>query len=455
MSRTWDHTILLLLCLILAASGCRSAPDQPVDADGRPEFVSVDGTRFLLDGLPYHFAGANVWYGMNLASTGPGGDRQRLDRELDLLRDLGITNLRVMAGSEGPDREPWRVVPALQTAPGVYDPQLLDGLDYLLAAAARRDLRLVLCLNNFWSWSGGMAQYVAWDCAESIPYPVGPEGDWDAYQQFAARFYSSPGACSAFRRHITTMVQRVNSLTGIAYRDDPVIMAWELANEPRGMGNAEAFNAWIDETAAFIKSIDPNHLVTTGCEGYTPLPVANGLDFVANHDGPDIDYATVHIWPQNWGWYDPAQEEATHPGAVSQAVDYLQQHHRLARHLDKPLVLEEFGLARDKGSFDPASTTLHRDAFFTTMCGAVRASLMSGGPLAGANFWAWAGEGLPPRPGEHWQAGDPWTGDPPHESQGWYGVYHNDRSTLAALNTKAEEVLVHPPAGFRHEYITR
>jgi mannan endo-1,4-beta-mannosidase len=440
--------LLVAGVLLLAAGACSPEPVPAANADGGTGFVTVRGTRLLLDGLPYYFVGANCWYGMNLSSTGPGGDRPRLDRELDLLRGLGITNLRVMAGSEGPNSEPWRVVPALMPAPGVYDPRLLDGLDYLLAAAARREMRLVLCLNNFWPWTGGMAQYVAWDCAESIPYPVGPEGDWDAYQQFAARFYSSPGACSAFRRHITTMVQRVNSLTGIAYRDDPVIMAWELANEPRGMGNAEAFNAWIDETAAFIKSIDPNHLVTTGCEGYTPLPVANGLDFVANHDGPDIDYATVHIWPQNWGWYDPAQEEATHPGAVSQAVDYLQQHHRLARHLDKPLVLEEFGLARDWDPLhdihDPDSPTSYRDQFFEAMFDEVYASALDGGAGAGDNIWAYGGEGRP---------GDPapqWIGDPPHEEPGWYSVYDTDARTLALMSSHAAEMnsLVPEPSSF-------
>ncbi len=443
--------LLLTVGLLVIMAGMACAPDTgppvpgpAVDSGSTSDFVTVSGTRLMVDGRPYHFVGANFWYGMNLASPGPGGDRQRLDRELDLLCGLGVTNLRVMAGSEGPDSEPWRVVPALQPAPGVYNPQVLDGLDYLLAAAARRDLHLVLCLNNFWPWSGGMAQYVAWDGGGPIPYPVGPEGDWDAYQDYAARFYSSDGACSAFRRYVTSIVTRVNPHTGLAYRDDPVIMAWELANEPRGMGNAEAFNTWIDETAAFIKSLDPNHLVTTGSEGYTPLPMANGLDFIANHDGPDIDYATVHIWPQNWGWYDPAREEETDPGAIGQALDYLQQHVRLATNLGKPLVLEEFGLARDHGSFDPSSTTHCRDNFFSAMFNMLRAGLINGGPLAGGNFWAWAGDGLPLRPGGFWQAGDPWTGDPPHERQGWYGVYHTDTSTLAVLNRKAELLAIQP-----------
>ncbi len=449
------RAVLLLAAglLVLVSGACSAAPEAAPEsgsepaADKSPEgFVEASATGFMIDGTPYRFVGANFWYGMNLASTGPGGDRERLDRELALLKDLGVTNLRVMAGSEGPDSEPWRVVPALQNAPGVYDPYLLDGLDYLMSAAARHEMRLVLCLTNFWPWTGGMAQYVAWDSGEPIPYPVGPEADWDAYQEYAARFYSSAGAREFFRQHVTALVTRVNPLTGIAYRDDPVIMAWEMANEPRGMANAAAFNSWIDETAAHIKSLDTNHLVTTGCEGDTPLPEGNGLDFMANHDGPDIDYATVHIWPQNWGWYDPQRPEETFPDARLQVQVYLEQHVEPAARMGKPLVLEEFGLARDGGAFDHGAPTSRRDILFAAMFEAVEASAAAGGPLAGSNFWAWAGEGVPPRPGEHWRTGDPWTGDPPHERQGWYGVYRTDRITLSLIRFTATALTAPIPA---------
>ena len=77
-------------------------------------FVRVNGTRFEVNGKPYYFVGTNFWYGLNLGSKGAGGDRKRLLRELDKLKAMGVTNLRIMAASEGPDTEPWRMVPALQ-----------------------------------------------------------------------------------------------------------------------------------------------------------------------------------------------------------------------------------------------------------------------------------------------------------------------------------------------------
>src|SRR5437868_3805487 len=65
-----------------------------------------------------------------------------------------------------------------------------------------------------------------------------------------------------------------NSVTGRLYRDDPAIMAWQLANEPRpggsdaaGKAHMRAYLAWIGSTARLIKTLDPNHLVSTGSEG--------------------------------------------------------------------------------------------------------------------------------------------------------------------------------------------
>src|SRR5262245_13796818 len=129
------------LAAIVFLTPARTKPDAG-------KFVTVSDGRFMLEGRPYYFAGANFWQGMNLGVKGPGGDRDRLDAELDALKRMGVTNLRVMASSEGPDTEPYRMVPALMTSPGVYNPDVLDGLDYLLAQMGSRGLRAVMVLNN-------------------------------------------------------------------------------------------------------------------------------------------------------------------------------------------------------------------------------------------------------------------------------------------------------------------
>ena len=47
-------------------------------------------------------------------------------------------------------------------------------------------------------------------------------------------------------------------------------MAWELMNEPRCSGDfsASKLQHWIERSAEFLKSVDPNHLVTVGTEGF-------------------------------------------------------------------------------------------------------------------------------------------------------------------------------------------
>ena len=104
----------------------------------QPQFVKAEGGHFALDGKPYYYIGANYWYGAIIASPGKYGDRERLLRELDFMKRNGINNLRIQAGAEGPDDEPFRVTPSLQTAPGKYNDEILDGLDFLLAEMGKR-----------------------------------------------------------------------------------------------------------------------------------------------------------------------------------------------------------------------------------------------------------------------------------------------------------------------------
>jgi mannan endo-1,4-beta-mannosidase len=409
---------------------CAQAWGGPV-----PGFVRVKDGHFERGGARYAYLGANFWYGMNLGAEGAAGDRARLVRELDRLNALGVTNLRIMAATEGPDSEPWRIAPAVQPAAGVYREDLLRGLDYLLDQMRARGMTAVVCLSNFWPWSGGMAQYLKWAGESSIPYPPPAEGgSWQTYSEYTAKFYSNERAVTTYLAFVRAVVTRVNAYSGVPYAEDPAIMSWQLANEPRGVGNTGAFNKWIERTAGFIKSLDRNHLVTTGSEGETPWPFFSGMDFVKNHSYDSIDYATAHIWAQNWGWFEPENAARTYAGAVKKMKEYFQDHLEKAARLGKPLVVEEFGLGRDLGSHDPSAPTSHRDSYYKEVFGQVLAAAQAGKPAAGVNFWAWSGEGLPLAPfGGYWKPGMPFTGDPPHETQGWYGVYAADRSTLEVI----------------------
>lgn len=427
-SRKW-----LILCAIGTMAACTNGKKEP-------GFVTVSGTQFMRDGKPYQYMGANYWQGMNLGSPGSGGDRDRLIRELDQMQGMGIRNLRILAISEGPDGSMLRIAPAVQNEPGNLREELLTGLDFLLEEMRKREMTAVLVLNNFWPWSGGMAQYRLWNGADSIPYPPPHgKGTWESYQQYTAAFYSDTPAMRQYEKTIRSLISRKNSISGRLYTEDPVIMSWQLCNEPRGMNNTEAMHRWVDETAAMIKKLAPKQLVSTGAEGYTTAPELTGTDFIRMHDGPNIDYGTAHLWIQNWQLYDPQKHDSTYPAARKFMLDYLARHAKDAQQLNKPWVLEEFGIMKDQGSFDPKAGNQHRDLFYTEVFGEIY-KLAKEGKASGVNFWAFAGEGRPVKPGEMWTIGDPLTGDPPHEPQGWYSVYGSDTSTHRVISDFANKM---------------
>jgi mannan endo-1,4-beta-mannosidase len=396
------------------------------------DFIKVNGTHFEKAGARYSYLGTNLWYAMNLGSTGTAGDRTRLTHELDTLQSLGVNNIRILGASEGPADQPWRIVPALQNSPGVYDQDLLQGLDFLLSEMAKRNMTAVVILGDFWQWSGGFAQYMSWATASAIPYPPpAANGDWNTFEDFSSQFYLNQQAVSLYLNTVKQLVTRTNSITGVAYSEDPTIMSWELGNEPRGIDHPDEFNSWIEMTSKYIKSLDSNHLVTTGCEGQLD---GAGLDLLKNNSSPSIDYVTTHIWAQNFGWYDPTQPTKTFGPAVNEMEAFLANNLKLSEQIGKPLVLEEFGLARDDSSYDPESQTTYRDQYYDIVFNDVLTYARQGRGISGVNFWAWAGEARPELPvGGWWKPGDPFLGDPPHEPQGWYSIYDTDVSTLMKI----------------------
>lgn len=407
---------------------------------GEDEMVAVRGTQFVRNGKPYLFAGTNLWYAPYLGSPGAGGDRARLRRELDSLQAAGVTNLRILAGSERGGMN-GTLSPSFITGPDAYNDSLLLGLDMALAELAERGMTAVLFFTNYWEWSGGMLQYVTW--ADALPvFDPSVEG-WDAFMDRSASFYGNENANRMYRSYIRTIIARVNTVNGRRYAEDPSIMAWQLANEPRpgstgpeGWRNAERYVRWIDETAAYIKSLDSLHLVSTGSEGIVGSLQDESL-YVAAHRSRHIDYLTLHLWPGIWRWFDAGRPAETFGPALDSAGSYVRAHLRIARQLQKPLVLEEFGWHRDEGANAPSAPASLRDRFYERMLDLAADSAEAGSPMAGTNFWAWGGEGRSVRGDGRWRAGDPLTGDPPHEPQGMHSVFDTDMSTVNILKAHA------------------
>jgi mannan endo-1,4-beta-mannosidase len=430
----------------IAAEPAKS-PNKSAAPGEQSGFVTVKGRQFLLDGKPYYFAGANLWYGMYLGSPGVTGDRARLTRELDDLAGRGIRNLRVLAISEASTLKR-AVTPAVLQAPTKVDETLWQGLDFLLAEMAKRDMKAVLYLNNFWQWSGGMSQYLAWFNGKPVLDPD-VTGDWNSFMDNSAAFYREPKAQDAFRANIRQLIGRKNSINGRQYSNDPTIMSWQLANEPRPGSDAHAkpyydvFAKWVDETAGYIKKQAPKQLVSTGNEGWMGTGGSKEL-FVKSHQTKNVDYLTFHMWAPNWSWFNPKNAAATYDDAWKKMQDYLDWHIDSANSLGKPIVLEEFGINRDDGSFSPAATTAYRDRFYLRIYELLERRAKAGDAIAGSNFWAWGGSGRTRNADFMWKAGDSFVGDPPQEAQGLYCVFDSDASTIAIITAHAGKISATP-----------
>lgn len=431
------------LALPLFASGCAHLSTRKTPAD---EFVFVQDGQFRLRSQPYFYIGANIWYGCYLSDATLPDGRARLVRELDRLQKIGVTNLRLLAGSETSPLA-GAIPNGITRAPHDCDENLLGGLDFCLAEMARRDMRGILFLSNYWQWSGGFAEYVRWATGKIIPDPDRPTiaaGDWHAFMQFSASFYQTPAAVELYRGYISQIIQRRNTVNGRIYRDDPAIMTWELANEPRPCADDSTaahdvpiFCDWVDTTARFIHTQDENHLVCTGSEGIFGC-LQKPETFIAAHKTPAIDYVTVHIWAKNWGWLKEIKLSGEFETAAAKAHDHLEQHNQIATGiLKKPLVLEEFGLPRDGENYSPDSPTTARDEYYRRMFAQVAESCRAGRALQAANFWAWGGEG---RANSEKNSAGKYLGDPPSEPQGLNSVFDSDASTLAIISTANEKL---------------
>jgi|SRR5688572_5690984 len=436
--------LALSAVLTLVAPACAQVkPDAGAPASSAAKqsgFVAVKGRQFQLDGKPYYFAGANLWYGMYLGSPGVTGDRARLMRELDDLAGKGVRNLRVLAISESSTLRR-AVTPAVMQSPVAVDETLWKGLDFLLDEMAKRDMKAVLYLNNFWQWSGGMSQYMAWFNGKPVMDPD-VTGDWNAFMDNSAAFYREPKAQQAFHQAIDRLIGRRNSVNGRKYTDDPTIMSWQLANEPRPGSDAnarphfDAFIRWVDETAGYIKTLAPKQLVSTGNEGWMGTAGSREL-FEKSHASKNVDYLTYHMWAPNWQWFNPKDAAATYDAAWKKMQDYLDWHIDAANRMGKPIVLEEFGINRDAGSFEAAASTVYRDRFYKEIFALLERRAVAGDAIAGSNFWAWGGEGRTRNADFMWKAGDGFVGDPPQEPQGLYCVFDSDASTIAIIQAHA------------------
>jgi mannan endo-1,4-beta-mannosidase len=332
-----------------------------------------------------------------------------------------------------------RVGPPLQPEQGKFDVDVLNGLDLVLAEMGKRNMKAVIFISNNWEWSGGFQQYLIWNGLVRKDQET-RKLTWDEQRDIVSKFYGCAPCKESYNKHLDVLISRTNKITNRKYVDDPAIMAWELANEPRPMRSFanHDYVKWIGDVASAIKAKDKHHLVTIGHEGIMgseSLPL-----FEEIHAIPNIDYLTIHIWAKNWGWFSGDKLEEGFPNVMEKATAYIDQHVVVAKRLNKPLVIEEFGLPRDKHSFDTSAPTSLRDRYYAKILSYIGNQPGGNDGIAGANFWAFGGTARPIKGQVFWKTGDEYMGDPPMEEQGLNTVFDSDSTTWKLIRKVGKTV---------------
>ncbi|KAF4372625.1 hypothetical protein F8388_027298 [Cannabis sativa] len=313
----------------------------PVLWQPKMAFVGTNSTHFVVaeddHGGNYSEIYVNGWNSYWLMEKSIWvSSRSKVSKMLRMGAQMGLTVCRTWAFSDGYGSS------ALQTSPGVFNERVFRALDYVIVEARKNKLRLILSLVNNLNAFGGKTQYVRW--AEEAGVNVSQTDD---------SFFSHPTVKDYYKAYIKAILTRKNSLTGVKYSEDPAIFAWELINEPRCLSNSSApvLQAWITEMAAYVKSLDEKHLLTVGIEGFygpktTERSKVNpgewaaslGSDFIQNSAIDNIDFASVHAYPDSW--IQKGDSEAK-MNFLSRWVD---SHISDGEHLlKKPVLITEFG----------------------------------------------------------------------------------------------------------------
>ncbi|KAG8997921.1 hypothetical protein FRB94_007353 [Tulasnella sp. JGI-2019a] len=287
-------------------------------------FVKVSGQTFTLNGAPYTLVGENSYWVPQLTTQAD------IDQTFADIAAMGGTTVRTLGFNEvlgdpgyGTYYQSW----TNGVATFNYGSNGLGQFDVVVASAKAHGIKLVITLTNNWSDYGGMDVYVS-QLLNSTYHDL---------------FYTDATVIAAFKNYISEFVGH--------YINEPTILAWELANEPRCAGStgvtsgnctSSIISAWVQNISSYIKNIDPNHLVALGDEGFgmdgaTDYVYSYGIgtNFTADLAISSIDFGTFHTYPESWG------ETADPVGFGNQ---WIAAHVAVGAKLNKPVIMEEFGV---------------------------------------------------------------------------------------------------------------
>lgn len=311
-------------------------------------FVRTNGTSFTLNGLNYTFTGANAYYLADYATNKTFDDARNeinnsriyVNELLDKAQSLNINVMRTWAmmagGNTSVNATTWFIDEVgghynlfLNGNTSNYNETMFQALDYVLAEASKRDIRIQLVLVNNWDTYGGMSWWVQQTPSASKVgqgtncYYNNTVAQWFncPTNSFHDQFFTNPETIQLFQTYVSYVLNRNNTYTGVQYKNDPTIFSWLLANEPRAKGDGSSANSptnlakianWTRNMTTFIKSIDSNHLIGLGLEGLDYNATwGEGTSWILDQNNTGVDFATFELNPEQWNYVASASENAT------------------------------------------------------------------------------------------------------------------------------------------------
>ncbi|KAM0421317.1 hypothetical protein ACHAPT_010847 [Fusarium lateritium] len=318
--------LALFLSFAACLGGAEARPRGP-----KKDFVSVKGDKFQLNSKDFYFAGSNAYY-LPFQS-----DEQDALRGLTAAKKAGLNVIRTWGFNDRNATTDPNGLPKyggegagdtsiyFQTWENGKSKINVERFDRVVNAAPKAGVKLIVALTNNWADYGGMDVYTV-----------------NLGGKYHDDFYRLPKIKKAYKRYVKSMVNR--------YKNSPAIMAWELGNEPRcgadGVRNLprsenctpKLLSDWVKEMSAYIKSLDPYHLVTWGGEGGFnhdsddwAYNGSDGGDFDHEIALPNIDFGVFHSYPDWW------------TKTVSWSNQWILDHAKAAANVGKPVVHEEYG----------------------------------------------------------------------------------------------------------------
>ena len=232
------------LLLSLAALSLYQIPTQAQSPDA---FVQRTGTHLVLNGESFRYSGPNIeWLGLEgYGPHDPMGPRLpshfEIDDAFDTASEMGakVVRAQTMGDTVGCPL-------CVEPTEGTFNESAFAASDYALAVARKHGMKLIIPLVGDCATcaGGGIGQYLAWE-----------------KKQNPQDFFTDASLIAAYEKHIDAVLNHLNPITGLRYKDDPTIMAWENCNMCGILtllsgGNAQALgqvSAWVETIGTHIK----------------------------------------------------------------------------------------------------------------------------------------------------------------------------------------------------------